>query len=127
MAKDIKLVVLCLSFISWANALGIRLRSNPFRVGSDSCNVLRMSFADVDRRAFVTTASSVASLATFGLTSFPAASAAATQMWKQVKVPFEDTLYDIDFDRLEILLSVVWIKWPIVLGGNNVRMFRFSY
>jgi hypothetical protein len=55
--------------------------------------------ADVDRRSFVTTASSVASLAAFGLTSFPTASEAATQMWKQVKVPFEDTLYDIDFDR----------------------------
>merc|ERR1712176_283855 len=26
---------------------------------------------------------------------------AATQMWKQVKVPFEDTIYDIDFDTAE--------------------------
>jgi len=27
------------------------------------------------------------------------AEAAASKMWEQVKVPFEDTIYDIDFDR----------------------------
>ena len=27
------------------------------------------------------------------------AEAAASTMWEQVKVPFEDTIYDIDFDR----------------------------
>lgn len=27
------------------------------------------------------------------------AEAAASMMWEQVKVPFEDTIYDIDFDR----------------------------
>ena len=57
-----------------------------------------------DRRAFVSEASktvAVASLASFtsGLTSSPAPAAAATQMWKQVPLPFEDTLYDLDFDR----------------------------
>jgi len=60
-------------------------------------NVMMMSATDVDRRAFVATAASVASVASFGLS--PAPAEAASQMWKQVQLPFEDTLYDIDFDR----------------------------
>jgi len=61
-------------------------------------NVMVMSATDVDRRAFVATAASVASVASFGLITSPAPAEAASQMWKQVQLPFEDTLYDIDFD-----------------------------
>ena len=48
--------------------------------------------------------SSAAALATFatmtgGLTGMPASASAASQMWEPVKLPFEDTLYDIDFNR----------------------------
>ena len=52
-----------------------------------------------DRRSFVSKSAAsagVAALSTLG-TATPA-SAAATKQWKQVKVPFEDTVYDIDFD-----------------------------
>lgn len=56
-----------------------------------------------DRRAFLktgaasTVASAAAAFATGGLTSVPPA-LAAYQMWEQVPVPFDDTLYDVDFD-----------------------------
>ena len=41
-----------------------------------------------------------AASATGGMTVMPQeADAAASKMWAQVKLPFEDTLYDIDFDR----------------------------
>jgi len=53
-----------------------------------------------DRRAFVTT-SSAAALGTFaaaaGVSPAPA-EAASSQFWKPIKLPFEETLYDIDFD-----------------------------
>ena len=47
------------------------------------------------------TASAAAAASIAAATSgIPApAEAAASQMWEQVKVPFEDTVYDIDFDR----------------------------
>mmetsp|Transcript_33803 Transcript_33803/g.60803 ORF Transcript_33803/g.60803 Transcript_33803/m.60803 type:complete len:409 (-) Transcript_33803:373-1599(-) len=56
-----------------------------------------------DRRSFVTkSAATTAGLALSTLatsTALPlAASAKATKQWRQVKVPFEDTVYDIDFD-----------------------------
>lgn len=59
--------------------------------------------AEEDRRSFVTksaaTAGGVAlsTLAASTAAPLPAA-AAASQQWRQVKVPFEDTVYDIDFD-----------------------------
>lgn len=67
-----------------------------------SRTALSMS-AEEDRRSFVsktaTTAASVAALTTFGAASAPLpAEAAASKMWTQVKVPFDDTVYDIDFD-----------------------------
>lgn len=57
-----------------------------------------------DRRAFINQASATA--ATAGIASFstvtggnPApAEAASTKMWKKIPLPFEETLYDIDFD-----------------------------
>lgn len=56
-----------------------------------------------DRRSFVTKSGSLAAAAAFttatGAVSTPLpANAAASQMWKPIKLPFEDTLYDIDFD-----------------------------
>jgi photosystem II stability/assembly factor-like uncharacterized protein len=56
-----------------------------------------------DRRTFVTkSASAVAATvaaASTGATSFSQpAEAASSQMWQPIDLPFEDTLYDIDFD-----------------------------
>lgn len=56
-----------------------------------------------DRRAFVSTSSSAAlgtvaaAAAAVGVSPAPA-EAASSQFWKPVKLPFEETLYDIDFD-----------------------------
>merc|ERR1719203_2483923 len=46
-----------------------------------------------------TTTAAVVGAAALG-SNVPSAKA-ATQMWKQVKVPFEDTIYDIDFDTAD--------------------------
>mmetsp|Transcript_5459 Transcript_5459/g.13690 ORF Transcript_5459/g.13690 Transcript_5459/m.13690 type:complete len:411 (+) Transcript_5459:162-1394(+) len=59
--------------------------------------------AEEDRRSFVTksaaTTAGVALSTIAGTTAAPpSASAAATKQWSKVKVPFEDTVYDIDFD-----------------------------
>jgi len=57
-----------------------------------------------DRRSFVTkagtTVASAAVASATGTLGFPAkpAEAASTKMWKAVKLPFTETLYDIDFD-----------------------------
>lgn len=55
------------------------------------------------RRSFVAktaSAAAAASLATVGgATAFPGeAEAAASKMWSKVPIPFDDTIYDIDFD-----------------------------
>jgi len=59
--------------------------------------------SEEDRRSFVansaTTAAGVALTTLSGATAAPLPAAAkAGRQWKQVKVPFEDTVYDIDFD-----------------------------
>jgi len=54
-----------------------------------------------DRRAFVGQTSAAAALGTIAAVTGGApapAEAASSKMWKQIKIPFEDTLYDIDFD-----------------------------
>lgn len=57
-----------------------------------------------DRRSFVTKSASTVAVASAALVSgsiasFPStAEAASSGMWSKVKLPFEDTLYDIDFD-----------------------------
>jgi len=53
-----------------------------------------------DRRAFVTESASAATAAAVAATiSAPtSASAASTKCWTPIEVPFEDTIYDIDFD-----------------------------
>jgi photosystem II stability/assembly factor-like uncharacterized protein len=67
---------------------------------------LQMSSEDncEDRRSFVTNnvvngVAATAALSTLTTTVAPEeAEAAASKMWKKVEVPFEDTVYDIDFD-----------------------------
>lgn len=58
-----------------------------------------------DRRSFVSksvTAGAAASMASMANLASPApADAAAYKMWSQVAVPFEDTVYDIDFDSAD--------------------------
>lgn len=55
-----------------------------------------------DRRAFVaksvSTAAAVSAASVTSLQSPASAEAKASQQWKKVAVPFEDTVYDIDFD-----------------------------
>jgi hypothetical protein len=81
--------------------------SNVHSVSSTRLNLENDDTVGDDRRSFVTkTGSTVAAtaLATAtgafgGLSVQPQpAEAAATSMWKQVKLPFAETLYDIDFD-----------------------------
>ena len=58
--------------------------------------------SEEDRRSFVTkSATGVAATALATSTTFGAplvVNAAASKQWRQIKVPFEDTVYDIDFD-----------------------------
>jgi len=60
------------------------------------------SFSEEDRRSFVTkSATGVAATALATSTTFGApliVNAATSKQWRQIKVPFEDTVYDIDFD-----------------------------
>lgn len=59
------------------------------------------SAGEEDRRSFVTksTASTAAAtLLSIGGGGVSIANAASNKQWKQIKVPFEDTIYDIDFD-----------------------------
>jgi len=72
-------------------------------VAADGKDESSESSEDCDnRRSFV--GKSVTSAAALGLgvslplTNPDPASAASLKMWKQVKVPFDDTVYDIDFD-----------------------------
>jgi len=69
-------------------------------------NVLQMAAEDSceDRRSFVTKnavngAAIAATMSTLSTTAMPQeAEAAASKMWTRIDVPFEDTVYDIDFD-----------------------------
>ncbi len=71
---------------------------------SNSAAILSMSTSnsEEDRRSFVTkSATGVAATALATSTTFGAplvVNAAASKQWRQIKVPFEDTVYDIDFD-----------------------------
>jgi len=59
-------------------------------------------FGTEDRRSFIAKSTSVASAATAGLALGAAApapvEAASTKKWSKVSIPFDDTLYDLDFD-----------------------------
>eukprot|EP00529_Nitzschia_sp_RCC80_P021392 CAMPEP_0113510138 /NCGR_PEP_ID=MMETSP0014_2-20120614/37966_1 /TAXON_ID=2857 /ORGANISM="Nitzschia sp." /LENGTH=385 /DNA_ID=CAMNT_0000406049 /DNA_START=227 /DNA_END=1385 /DNA_ORIENTATION=+ /assembly_acc=CAM_ASM_000159 len=65
-------------------------------------NTARQPASVDDRRGFVTktgTAAAAAALSTtFGVAAPKPAEAASSKMWKAIKLPFEETLYDIDFD-----------------------------
>lgn len=70
----------------------------------DACMTTSSSrFAD-DRRSFLnkaattTAVATVSAVATAGVAVPSPAEAAASQMWTKVDLPFEDTLYDVDFD-----------------------------
>lgn len=65
-----------------------------------SSTSLSMAAEGSDRRTFVAKTGAAATVASIAAaTGLPMdAEAAATQLWEPVKLPFEDTLYDIDFD-----------------------------
>jgi len=75
---------------------------SSLRTTSSSCTNLMMAENGAeDRRAFVgKTASAAAAVSIASVTGgLPApAEAAASTMWTKAEVPFEDTVYDIDFD-----------------------------
>lgn len=65
---------------------------------------MKMSLSEsetADRRSFMTQTTTAAIVGAAALGSNVPSAKAATQMWKQVKVPFEDTIYDIDFDTAD--------------------------
>jgi len=77
----------------------------PKKFSSLKPNTMHMSISDSssDRRSFITKSTATTTAAIIGssaaITVGPQpVSAAASTMWKQVKVPFDDTIYDIDFD-----------------------------
>ena len=69
---------------------------------ANSALSMSTSNSEEDRRSFVTkSATGVAATALATSTTFGAplvVNAAASKQWRQIKVPFEDTVYDIDFD-----------------------------
>jgi photosystem II stability/assembly factor-like uncharacterized protein len=74
-------------------------------------------------------AAALASLSTVtgGLTAIPTPASAASKMWEQVPLPFEDTLYDIDFNRyvlqsphsFKVSLSTINSLTPLSLILSN--------
>merc|ERR1719163_2518815 len=57
------------------------------------------SASEEDRRSFVSKSAAATALATSTTFGAPlVVNAAASKAWRQIKVPFEDTVYDIDFD-----------------------------
>ena len=86
-----------------AAAAVARRRVSPHSMTSSTTND-----AEEDRRSFVVKSASSATSAAasaFALSTLTAsaampqpANAAASRQWRQVKVPFEDTVYDVDFD-----------------------------
>lgn len=71
---------------------------------TSASTALNMASEGSDRRSFVGQTASAAAAASIAAATggVPApAEAAASTMWEQVKVPFEDTIYDIDFDSAD--------------------------
>lgn len=65
---------------------------------------LHMSADGEDRRNFIAKTGSAAAAASIATVSggLPApAEAASSKLWEQVKIPFDDTLYDVDFDTAD--------------------------
>ena len=76
--------------------------SSAFSIVSRQSRAQRMSLFAEDRRSFIAQSGSAAAaavLATSGSLATPMpAEAASSMMWDKIQVPFEDTIYDIDFD-----------------------------
>lgn len=75
----------------------------PLNMQRAATTSLKMAVEGEDRRDFMTKAGSAAAAATLasvpGATILPeAASAASSKMWSKVELPFDDTIYDIDFN-----------------------------
>jgi len=88
-------LVLAASNVSaFAPSTGVRTNS--------ALSMSTTSNSEEDRRSFVTkSATGVAATALATSTTFGApliVNAATSKQWRQIKVPFEDTVYDIDFD-----------------------------
>lgn len=88
------LVLAASSVSAFAPSTGMRTANSALSMSS--------STSEEDRRSFVTkSATGVAATALATSTTFGAplvVNAAASKAWRQIKVPFEDTVYDIDFD-----------------------------
>ncbi|KAL7497562.1 hypothetical protein ACHAWT_006104 [Skeletonema menzelii] len=76
--------------------------STGMRTANSALSMSTTPNSEEDRRSFVTkSATGVAATALATSTTFGAplvVNAAASKAWRQIKVPFEDTVYDIDFD-----------------------------
>jgi photosystem II stability/assembly factor-like uncharacterized protein len=88
-------LVLAASNVSaFAPSTGVRTNS--------ALSMSTTSNSEEDRRSFVTkSATGVAATALATSTTFGApliVNAATSKQWRQIKVPFEDTVYDVDFD-----------------------------
>eukprot|EP00816_Leptocylindrus_hargravesii_P001915 CAMPEP_0196811850 /NCGR_PEP_ID=MMETSP1362-20130617/20095_1 /TAXON_ID=163516 /ORGANISM="Leptocylindrus danicus, Strain CCMP1856" /LENGTH=400 /DNA_ID=CAMNT_0042187239 /DNA_START=89 /DNA_END=1291 /DNA_ORIENTATION=+ len=63
---------------------------------------LSMSAAEGNRRTFITETTKATALTAaasmVGVSSNPAPAEAASKMWERIQLPFEDTVYDVDFD-----------------------------
>jgi photosystem II stability/assembly factor-like uncharacterized protein len=97
-------LVLAASNVSaFAPSTGMRTTTTTTTTNSAlSMSSTSSSNSEEDRRSFVTkSATGVAATALATSTTFGAplvVNAAASKQWRQIKVPFEDTVYDIDFD-----------------------------
>mmetsp|Transcript_36058 Transcript_36058/g.73532 ORF Transcript_36058/g.73532 Transcript_36058/m.73532 type:complete len:401 (-) Transcript_36058:252-1454(-) len=88
------LVLAASSVSAFAPSTGMRTANSALSMSTSN--------SEEDRRSFVTkSATGVAATALATSTTFGAplvVNAAASKQWRQIKVPFEDTVYDIDFD-----------------------------
>jgi photosystem II stability/assembly factor-like uncharacterized protein len=92
----------CIAFVPSAKLQHLHATPTSLSMASSSSSSAT-PVAEQDRRSFVTkTASTAAALSVASVTSafghVPAAEAASSKMWTRVNVPFEDTIYDIDFN-----------------------------
>lgn len=59
------------------------------------------SIEETDRRSFVTKSATAAAVGTAALTTGTPSVEAASTMWSKVDLPFDDTLYDLDFETAD--------------------------
>jgi len=77
------------AFVSQSH--GNRRTSGLFMVSED----------DINRRRFITQSSGAAVGIGCATSSFPSPALSASNNWERVPIPFEDTVYDIDFDTAD--------------------------